>query len=87
MHGPITIINGLSDMMKILMGWRKQPETMDAFFALIARGLVNYALAAREAGARVIYYTDSPGSLNILGPKYAKQVTENFYSAASESFR
>ncbi len=78
MHGPITIINGLSDMMKILMGWRKQPETMDAFFALIARGLVNYALAAREAGARVIYYTDSPGSLNILGPKYAKQVTENF---------
>lgn len=78
MHGPITIINGLADIMKILMGWRKHPEIMDEFFALVARGLVNYALAAREAGAKVIYYTDSPGSLNILGPKYAKQVTENF---------
>lgn len=78
MHGPITIINGLADIMKILMGWRKHPEIMDEFFALVSRGLVNYALAAREAGAKIIYYTDSPGSLNILGPKYAKQVTENF---------
>ena len=69
MHGPITIINGLSDMMKILMGWRKQPETMDAFFALIAKGFVNYALAAREAGAGVIYYTDSPGEPEHLGTK------------------
>lgn len=78
MHGPITIINGLADIMKILMGWRKHPEIMDDFFTLIIKGLSDYALAAREAGAKIIYYTDSPGSLNILGPKYAKQVTENF---------
>lgn len=77
-HGPITIINGLADIMKILMGWRKHPEIMDEFFTLLIRGLVGYALAARAAGAQIIYYTDSPGSLNILGPKYAKQVTENF---------
>lgn len=78
MHGPITIINGLADIMKILMGWRKHPEIMDEFFSLLIGGLTDYALAAREAGANIIYYTDSPGSLNILGPKYAKQVTENF---------
>lgn len=78
MHGPITIINGLADIMKILMGWRKHPEIMDDFFATLIGGLTDYALAAREAGAKIIYYTDSPGSLNILGPKYAKQVTEHF---------
>ncbi len=78
LHGPVTIVNGVSDLMKILMGWRKKPEIMDAFFAKVSEGLVNLALAARDAGCRVIYYTDSPGSLNILGPKYARQITENF---------
>lgn len=78
MHGPITVINGLTDMMKVLMGWRKHPEALDAFFAILIRGLTAYACAARDAGCKVLYYTDSPGSLNILGPKYARQVTENF---------
>lgn len=78
LHGPVTIINGVADIMKILMGWRKKPEVMDAFFANLIDGLVDFAVAVREAGCDVIYYTDSPGSLNILGPKYAKQITENF---------
>lgn len=78
LHGPVTIINGVADIMRILMGWRKKPEVMDQFFAGVSKGLVDFALAARDAGCKIIYYTDSPGSLNILGPKYAKQVTENF---------
>ena len=78
LHGPVTIINGVSDLMKILMGWRKAPEVMDQFFAKVSEGLIGFALAAYDAGCRVIYYTDSPGSLNILGPKFAKQITENF---------
>lgn len=78
LHGPVTIINGVSDLMKILMGWRKAPEVMDQFFAKVSEGLVDFALAAYDAGCRIIYYTDSPGSLNILGPKFSKQITENF---------
>lgn len=78
LHGPVTIINGVSDLMKILMGWRKKPEIMDQFFEKVSAGLVDFALAAEDAGCKVIYYTDSPGSLNILGPKYARQITENF---------
>lgn len=78
LHGPVTIINGVSDLMKILMGWRKAPEVMDQFFAKVSDGLVDFALAAYDAGCRIIYYTDSPGSLNILGPKFSKQITENF---------
>ena len=78
LHGPVTIINGVSDLMKILMGWRKKPEVMDQFLTKVSDGLVDFALAAYDAGCRIIYYTDSPGSLNILGPKFAKQITENF---------
>ena len=78
MHGPITIINGLTDIMKILVGWRKHGDIMDSFFENLIKGLTAYALAARDAGCQIIYYTDSSGSLNILGPKYAKQITENF---------
>lgn len=78
LHGPITILNGLGDLMKMLMGWRKKPEIMAEYFRLIAKGLVDYALAARNAGAKIIYYADSPGSLDIIGPKYTKQVVEEF---------
>ena len=76
--GPIAIINGLADIMRMLMGWRKNPEAMNVFFTNLVKGLTDYALAAREAGCELIYYTDSPGSLNIVGPKYAKQIVESF---------
>ena len=76
--GPIAIINGLADIMRMLMGWRKNPEAMNIFFANLVNGLTDYAIAAREAGCEIIYYTDSPGSLNIVGPKYAKQIVESF---------
>ncbi|MGF6375852.1 uroporphyrinogen-III decarboxylase [Clostridiales Family XIII bacterium PM5-7] len=78
LHGPITVINGVADIMKILMGWRKKPEIMDAFFQHMIVGLVDYAKALKQVGCNVIYYTDSPGSLDIIGPKYAKQLVEGF---------
>lgn len=77
-HGPVTILNGLGDIMKFLMGWRKNPDVMADFFARTAEDLADLAVRIRETGARIIYYTDSPGSLDILGPKYARQVTEGF---------
>ena len=78
LEGPIAIINGVADIMKILMGWRKKGDVMNEFFARVSADLVQLALHVYDAGARVIYYTDSAGSLDILGPKYAKQITENF---------
>jgi len=78
LEGPFAIINGVSDIMKILMGWRKKGDVMNAFFDRVSADLVELALQVYDAGARVIYYTDSSGSLDILGPKYARQITENF---------
>lgn len=78
LEGPFAIINGVSDIMKILMGWRKKGDVMNAFFDRVSADLVELALQVYDAGARVIYYTDSSGSLDILGPKYARHITENF---------
>lgn len=78
LEGPVAIINGVADIMRILMGWRKKGDVMNAFFDRVAADLVELALHVYDAGARVIYYTDSAGSLDILGPKYARQITENF---------
>ncbi|MGC2871989.1 uroporphyrinogen decarboxylase family protein [Ihubacter sp. mB4P-1] len=78
LHGPVTILNGLADIMMVLMGWRKNADIMAAFFNHTAEDLAELAMAVYQAGARIIYYTDSPGSLDILGPKYARQITEDF---------
>ena len=78
LEGPFAIINGVSDIMRILMGWRKKGDIMNAFFDRVSADLVELACRVYDAGARVIYYTDSSGSLDILGPKFARQITENF---------
>ena len=78
LHGPVPIITVVADIMKILMGWRKKADVMDQFFARLVKDLTELAIRVNQAGCKIIYYTDSPGSLNILGPKYAKQITENF---------
>lgn len=77
-RGPFTILSGLGDIITVLMGWRKNAETIDAFFSALIDGLCDCAVAARDAGAGVIYYSDGPGSLQVLGPKYAKKVVESF---------
>lgn len=77
-HGPVTILNGLADIMMILVKWRKNPEIMVEFFSKLAEDLSDLAAAVHRAGAKVIYYTDSAGSLDILGPKYSRQITEGF---------
>lgn len=77
-RGPFTVLSGLGDIMTVLMGWRKHPEVLEAFFQNLIEGLCDCAMAAREAGAGIIYYSDGPGSLQVLGPKYARKVVESF---------
>ncbi|MBR5315743.1 MAG: hypothetical protein IKU44_03035 [Firmicutes bacterium] len=77
-QGPVTIINGVADIMKVLIGWRKKADVMEQFFGRLVEDLVELAVRVNQCGCKIIYYTDSPGSLDILGPKYAKQITEGF---------
>ena len=77
-HGPFGILNGLMDIQKLLMAWRKNPQLIQNIFNRFQDDLVNYYKAARAAGCDLLFYTDSSGSLNIIGPKYSKQLVDWF---------
>ena len=76
--GPFTILNVLIDAKYVFKGWRKQPEVMKEVFWKIGNQLLDYIKEAQNYGVNMISYADSSGGLNILGPKMAEQVVEDF---------
>lgn len=76
--GPFTILNVLIDARFIFKAMRKKPEVMRQVFAKIERELLHYIEEALKYDVNLISYADSSGGLNILGPKMAAQVVDDF---------
>lgn len=76
--GPFTVLNVLMDAKYVFKGWRKQPEVMKEVFWKIGNELLKYIKEAQKYGVNMISYADSSGGVNILGPKMAEQVVEEF---------
>lgn len=76
--GPFTILNVIIDAKHVFKGMRKQPEIMKEVFWKIGNQLLDYIKEAQKYGVNMISYADSSGGLNILGPKMAEQVVEDF---------
>ncbi len=76
--GPFTVLNVLIDAKHVFKGWRKQPEIMKEVFWKIGKELLKYIEEAQKYGVNMISYADSSGGVNILGPKMAEQVVEEF---------
>lgn len=76
--GPFTVLNVLIDAKYVFKGMRKQPELMKEVFWKIGRELLKYIEEAQKYGVNMISYADSAGGVNILGPKMAEQVVEDF---------
>lgn len=76
--GPFTILNVLIDAKYVFKGMRRQPEIMKEVFWKIGNQLLAYIEEAQKYGVNMISYADSSGGLNILGPKMAEQVVEEF---------
>lgn len=76
--GPFTILNVLIDAKYVFKGMRRQPEVMKEVFWKIGNQLLAYIEEAQKYGVNMISYADSSGGLNILGPKMAEQVVEEF---------
>ncbi len=73
--GPWTQIQNIMDSRKVFKLYRKQPEAMAQALNSLADRLLPYVEAAYEAGVDIITYSDSAGTLNILGPKLMAQTT------------
>lgn len=76
--GPFTILNVLIDARFVFKGMRKKPEIMKKVYEKFEKELLNYIIEAQKYGVNLISYADSSGGVNILGPKIAEQVVENF---------
>lgn len=76
--GPITILNVLIDTKYIFKGMRKNPELMKQVFERLGDEILRYMEEAKKYGVDFISYADSAGGVNILGPKMAEQMVEDF---------
>lgn len=76
--GPFTILNVLIDARYVFKGMRKKPELMKQVFWKLGSEVLKFMKEAQAYGADMISYADSSGGLNILGPKMAEQVMEDF---------
>lgn len=76
--GPFTILNTLIDLKYVFRGLRKEPEKVNLIFEKLQSELLRFVEQAERRGVRYISYADSAGSVNIVGPKVAKQIVEIF---------
>lgn len=76
--GPFTILNVLIDAKYVFKAMRKKPEVMREVFWKLGNEILRFMKEAKNYGVEMISYADSSGGLNILGPKMAQQVVEDF---------
>lgn len=76
--GPFTILNVLIDARYVFKGMRKKPEVMKQVFWKLGNEVLKLMEEAKKYGVELISYADSSGGVNILGPKMAEQVVEDF---------
>ena len=76
--GPFTVMNVLIDPVHIFKAMRKKPELIKEVFWRLGNDALKYIEEALKRGVNMISYADSSGGVNILGPKMAEQVVEDF---------
>lgn len=76
--GPFTILNVLIDPRYVFKTMRKKPEIMQQVFDKIREELLRFTERIADAGADIISYADSAGTLNIIGPKNMEWMTRTF---------
>ena len=76
--GPFTILNVLMDARYIFKIFRKEPEKMQEIFDKFQEEILKFIEEGQKAGANLISFADSSGSLKILGPKMMKESVERF---------
>ena len=77
--GPFTILNALMEPRLVFKAYRKDREKMKLVFDKFSDELIRYIEEGKKAGTDVFIFSDSAGSLDILGPKFLTNAVEDFY--------
>ncbi len=70
LDGPITILASLIDSMKLFKSFRKEPALLKKAIDHLTDLIVDLGYRALDSGASVISYSDSSGTIDLIGPKY-----------------
>ncbi|MCS3900896.1 uroporphyrinogen decarboxylase family protein [Methanococcus voltae] len=70
--GPFTVISALMDPKIFYKEIRKNPENAKKLIDYIEQGIINYMIEGVKNGAKIISYSDSVGTLDIVGPRIFK---------------
>lgn len=76
-RGLFDVLNSLADIQNVMMLWIKEPEVMQEICGRIQEGLLNYIREARRH-CDMLFYSDASGGLNVIGPRFGKQMVEWF---------
>ncbi|TQQ84919.1 hypothetical protein EXD82_04655 [Peptacetobacter hominis] len=76
--GIMSVMDSMIDITKVLKATRKEADTLKILFNIIEKYMVEYIQKAFENGARIISYSDPPLMKDIIGPKRAVWIAENF---------
>ena len=76
--GPWTQMQNLMEARHVVKLNRKQPDLMLQIMNKLGDQLVRYVEQARSCGVAMIVYSDSAGTLDILGPRIMEQTTRDF---------
>ncbi|MBU5225182.1 methylcobamide--CoM methyltransferase [Clostridium senegalense] len=74
-EGPMTIVTSLMDSRLFYKLYRKNKDAIEKLLNLIEEGIVEYIREAIKNGVKVISYADPVGNIDIIGPKYFKELT------------
>lgn len=85
--GPFTMLNALMEPRLVFKAYRKDREGMLQVFDKLGSQLLRYIEEGRKAGVDVFIFSDSAGSLDILGPKFLTGAVEDFYHPFMEKVR
>ena len=78
--GPFTIMNALMEPRLVFKAYRKERDKMKLVFSKFSDELIRYIEEGKRAGTDVFIFSDSAGSLDILGPKFLTDAVEDFYA-------
>lgn len=77
--GPFTMLNALMEPRLVFKAYRKDRDRMRQVFDKLGGQLLKYIEEGKKAGVDVFIFSDSAGSLDILGPKFLTNAVEDFY--------
>jgi uroporphyrinogen-III decarboxylase len=80
-QGPFTIMSSLIDPLIFYKAVRKDRAAVETFMEVICSSLEEYIQEALKRGAKIISFSDSAGSLDILGPKTYKDFSGRYSHA------